>query len=218
MKACTIATAVALLTSSTFAASVHKRDAVSDKFQAVNVEQLTTAVSTWLLDTQGVSDFFNDAANAVANADTFDTTQTSLPVEANDAFQHETNETSQKGIIEGFLCLDTACTSSISSVSIQAAKELLENGAFQSVLDQLNRIDGQGAPNIADVSDAINIINNGNSTTDGRCAGVLFAIDTYFRAASDVIDQLGADNLLTGLEASRPLACNGISALSQVAS
>ncbi|KAK5709911.1 hypothetical protein LTR17_019357 [Elasticomyces elasticus] len=215
MKACTIATTVALLASSTFAAAVHKRDDVSDKLAQVDTNALVIAAFQWHSDTAAVSAFLDNAAQAIASGQSFD-----LTGDAQSAFGSETNEKTQKGAIEGFICLDSACDADISFTGIGAAKIELEGGAFQSVLDQLNEISSAPEGTSAlDVANAISIINNGNSATDGRCAGVLPAIDLYFRSAADVLKRIiPGDTTLDGLTAARPAACNGISALSQVSS
>ncbi|KAK3632576.1 hypothetical protein LTR22_020512 [Elasticomyces elasticus] len=210
-----IATAVSVLAGTAAAAAIDKR---ATSTSAVDAAAVRDAVLNWQQDTATVSQFLDEAAAQIIIANNGGTID--LTGDAFNAFGSESDELNQKGTLEAQLCFDSTCQQNLGvsdiGTSIGAAKAELENGSFNSVLFQLLQLTDSSIG--ADINNGaigpVNIINLGNATTDGRCAGVLFAIDIYFETASNVLQQIDpTDNSLVGIKAVRPQACNGISAL-----
>ncbi|KAK4957467.1 hypothetical protein LTR10_005430 [Elasticomyces elasticus] len=196
MKCSAVVAAAALLISSAVATPLIKREGLFESDAAI-VKQAALA---WQANTRAVSDFL-DAAAAILSVEQEGVT-VDLRGLAVTALDHEINELQQKGDLEDQACVvDTNCQNTVQGFeSLLGAKTQLESGTFQSVVDQLTLLSGDAGTDFDAIRTSVDIINNG---PNGRCQGVLPAIDQYFSVASDAL----SDDSLFGVRAIRPNAC-----------
>ena len=142
--------------------------------QAPSIEDIANAANLWAQDTGKVSQFLNIASTLSGS---------NFKDQAATALMSENNELTQKQVLDNALG---------SNPSVQAANDILvEQGTFANVVSLLQDMASNGASRVGDVETINNI----------RCTYVLPAIDAYFAAAAEVI-QNGVQ-----LEAVRPTAC-----------
>ncbi|KAK5741316.1 hypothetical protein LTR17_004023 [Elasticomyces elasticus] len=196
MKCSAIVAAAALLVSSAVATPLIKREGLSASDAAI----IKQAALAWEANTRAFSAFL-DAAAAILSVEQESITVNTRGLAAT-ALDHEINELQQKGDLENQACaVDTNCQNTVEGFeSLLSAKAQLESGTFQSVVDQLTVLSGDAGTNFDAIRTSVDIINNG---PNGRCQGVLPAIDQYFSVASDAL----SDDSLFGVRAIRPNAC-----------
>lgn len=136
------------------------------------------AMSNWMTDTGIVSAFLNIGGNT--------SDDTIFEAIADGAFKAEVDELNQKSVLDNVIGDDPR---------VSIANLTLTNGAFQSVVDnlQIMSVQGQAKQNLID---AINIV---------RCTQILPSIDTYMIVAAQVIGSNAEQR-----RAVRPTACAAI--------
>lgn len=157
------------------------------KRQAASDQQLRDAANAWQADTVAVSNFLSKAAT-LSGQDLRDQASVALGRENDEAMP-------QKMIIDSVL-LNTGLPE---SDNVNTASNVLVNqGTFQFVVDGLSDLALNGlAFDQATISSKVDAINN------DRCGSVLPAIDMYFQAVEDFVQDGVA------LTAQRPDQCTG---------
>lgn len=155
------------------------------KRQAASDQQLRDAANAWLADTQAVSNFLSIAATLSGQ---------DLRNQASTAFQRENDEANpQKMTIDGVL-LNTGLPE---SGDVGTADDVLvTQGTFQFVVDGLSDLALNG-----DAFDQATIASKVDAINNDRCGSVLPAIDMYFQAVEDFVQ----DGI--ALTAARPTQC-----------
>ncbi|OAP56181.1 hypothetical protein AYL99_09360 [Fonsecaea erecta] len=150
---------------------------------ARQVEDISTAQNNWAADTGVVSTFLSNAVT-FSGAD--------LVAQAQNALDHENDELKHKAALDAVF-LNVA---NPNSLVVQANNVLVNQGTFESVVSNLQNFVTFGADfDAEEIAGLVGDINN------VRCAQVLPAIDQYFQAVGDVL-QNGIDVL-----AVRPTNC-----------
>jgi hypothetical protein len=145
---------------------------------ARTAQMLQLAMSNWATDT-GVVSGFQDAAALVADDDDF------ADIAAG-AFRAEVDELTQKAALDAVVGSDPR---------VSVANLTLTNGAFQSVVDNLQIMSVQGRSRLSLV-DAINAV---------RCTQILPSIDAYLVVAAEYIGDAAQQQ-----RAMRPDACGDV--------
>lgn len=140
---------------------------------------MQTAIDAWQRDTGVVSNFLNQGAS-------YPDDQT-FRIQAQIAHSAEVDELTHKAVLDQNMG---------NNRNVQQANATLTNGAFQLVVDQLQRMADQGRQ----AMDGIDIINK------DRCVNVLPNIDTYMRESANAIG-----NGQVVQQSVRPAACGNIS-------
>ncbi|KAK5717812.1 hypothetical protein LTR15_008653 [Elasticomyces elasticus] len=208
MKTFTIsATLASILISTAHASTLQQRDL------GLNAGDIHDAVIKWHDDTEAVSAFLNSAADIVNQA--LNNGQDSIDITsiANTAFGRETDEPNQKHTIELNFCphLDTiGCNpDQLGNGVIDGANAtLITDGTFISVVNALQTLSSAPAGTSAQLAKAqLDLINNGNGQTGGRCQAVLPAIDLYFQQVNIGLIMQNGDRSLSGVHPVPPSAC-----------
>lgn len=189
MKSTTFTVICGLLAGSALAGPIEQRASSS------LIKTIEDAVYKWRADTAFVSNFLNEAG-----ARDFES-QAAFHSAAIAAHAHELNEGVQKAVLDKDLP-DTT--------EVKAANRALvtegEVDAVVALLEDLTKLNyyKQAALVEKDVAQ----INFGNSTIEGRCQGILPAVDMYFNAAAKYVQKLGGGDSLFSVRAIRETACS----------
>lgn len=159
------------------------QDGSNDTNQQGRVDQntallMSTAVSAWMRDTGVVSNFLDNGASY--------NDESTFKNQALIAHSAEVDELTHKNVLDQFMP---------NNKNVQMANGTLTNGAFQLVVDQLQRMADEGRS----AMDGIDIINK------DRCVNVLPNIDMYMREAA-----LTIGNGQGVQQSVRPSACANI--------